>query len=409
MHNGMAPSAQTRKLTRLSTIHPYPAMIADELALALARKYVDRNTRAFDPFSGTCRTLMAAAAQGAECLGMDVNPLAVLIARAKLNKESPNVEQLLLRSRDFRTHVFQELQLQPGRKVTWFSQQTCTELTQIINWLNSEQLTKEVRTFLAAILSATTREVSYCRKDQWKLHRMPQKRRTKYVSSPWEVFERRLRRATLELDSYEPPTGQVSIHLGDSTRSAILRRCVRDRTFNLVVTSPPYGDSRSTVSYGDVSSLCLGVLQHLTGLNIPFISSSDIDEHCLGGRQGDGEHDLVDTGRYWRGGRYNPARSRVDQFLSDLYRSCAQTVSVMDKKSRAVFVISRRKVGGRRLYLDRFLSDVMDDLGFQFEGMQRRRLEGKNTPLFINAGGSPDVSVLTRTMREELILSFSRS
>jgi len=82
---------------------------------------------------------------------------------------------------------------------------------------------------------------------------------------------------------------------------------------------------------------------------------------------------------------------------------------VMDRKSKAIFVVSRRKVAGRRIYLDRFLSDVMGDLGFQSEGMQRRRLEGKNTPYVINSGGSSGVTVRTQTMREELILSFSRS
>jgi hypothetical protein len=340
---------------------------------------------------------------------MDVNPLAVLVARAKIINPSLKFDLFLKKSRGFRERLFEELDLQPGRKVVWFSQKACVELTQIINWLNSESLPKDVRTLLAAILSATTREVSYCRKDQWKLHRMSGERRKKYSISAWEVFDRRLRRAILELDSCEALPGKVRIQMGDSTRLSSLSRCVRGESFNLVLTSPPYGDSRSTVSYGDVSSLCLGVLQHLHGLNLPFISSSNLDMRCLGGKYRANDYERQDIGRYWAGGVYNPARRRVSVFLSDLNRSCVQTASVMDRKSKAIFVVSRRKVAGRRIYLDRFLSDVMGDLGFQSEGMQRRRLEGKNTPYVINSGGSSGVTVRTQTMREELILSFSRS
>ena len=81
----------------------------------------------------------------------------------------------------------------------------------------------------------------------------------------------------------------------------------------------------------------------------------------------------------------------------------------MDKGARAIFVVSRRKVGGRRLYLDRFLSKEMSKLGFGLEGVEKRKLEGKNTPLIINSGGSVNVNIPTPTMREEIILCFSRS
>lgn len=409
MHNRMAPSGQNRKLTRLSTIHPYPAMIADELAIALAEKYVVPGAKVLDPFSGTGRTLTAAAALGADCVGMDVNPLAVLIARAKIATASPDVEALMRRSRQFRGKSFAYLEFEHGRKISWFSNSVRTELTEIVNWLNSESLNRETRNFLAAIVSATTREVSYCRKDQWKLHRMSLESRSKHNGSAWEVYERRLRRAAGDISRGGMQLGSMRDYLGDCTRMADLRRCAKNQTFNLLITSPPYGDSRSTVSYGDVSSLCLGVLQHLTGLNISFFSASNLDRRCLGGREQAKVSELEDIGQYWAGGSLNPARKRVSSFLSDMSKACTQTNRLMDKGARAIFVVSRRKVGGRRLYLDRFLSKEMSKLGFGLEGVEKRKLEGKNTPLIINSGGSVNVNIPTPTMREEIILCFSRS
>ena len=69
-------------MTTLSSLHPYPAMIADDLAEILARRYISRHDFVVDPFCGTGRTLFAAAEIGAECLGLDVNPLAVLLVEA---------------------------------------------------------------------------------------------------------------------------------------------------------------------------------------------------------------------------------------------------------------------------------------------------------------------------------------
>ena len=91
--------ADERRLrkTQLSRIHPYPAMIADDLAVCIASKYVHRGSLVLDPFCGTARTLYAAASAGGDCFGIDVNPLAVLIAQAKGVRKLPVMPDLKLR------------------------------------------------------------------------------------------------------------------------------------------------------------------------------------------------------------------------------------------------------------------------------------------------------------------------
>src|SRR5882672_1964009 len=82
--------------TRLNRIHPYPAMIADDFALCTAMRYVREGSVVLDPFCGTGRTLYAAASFGADCFGIDINPLAVMIARAKSVKAFPVMPDLAL-------------------------------------------------------------------------------------------------------------------------------------------------------------------------------------------------------------------------------------------------------------------------------------------------------------------------
>jgi site-specific DNA-methyltransferase (cytosine-N4-specific) len=405
----MARHLNDIKLTRHSSIHPYPAMIADDLAIELACQFVNKRSRVFDPFAGTGRTLVAAASRGGSCVGLDVNPLAVLIAQAKISQLTRRLGELIELSLPFRTKAPKQLDFQPGRKVSWFSESAQKELAQIVTWVNSETLSRNDLILLGVVLSATVREVSFCRKDQWKLHRLSSRRRELHDPSAWAVFERRLKRALQEDENATAIPGSVRFCLGDTTKHGDVLRCTQGESFNLVITSPPYGDSRSTVSYGGVSSLCLGVLQHIPALRLPFIGSNSLDAKCLGGNSRKDCLEIDDLKRYWAGGAFNPARERVVRFLVDLEQSCAQTVAFLERKSRTVFVVSRRKVGGRRLYLDRFLESRMATLGFELEEMRTRALFGKSTPYVINSRARSGESVLTRTMREELILSFSRS
>src|SRR5580692_1826058 len=69
--------------TRLSRLHPYPAMVGDELAFSLARQYVPPQASVLDPFCGSGKLLIAAE-DAAIRVGIDTNPLAWLLTKAKL-------------------------------------------------------------------------------------------------------------------------------------------------------------------------------------------------------------------------------------------------------------------------------------------------------------------------------------
>src|SRR6266550_1533349 len=197
--------------TRLNRIHPYPAMIADDFALRAAMRYVKEGSVVLDPFCGTGRTLYAAASFGAECFGIDINPLAVMIAQAKSVRAIPVVPDLA-----FLKHSDQDpkFSLQPGRKVKWFSKPVERELSWIIAWINSLSVELDIRIALACVLSATVREVSFCRKRQWKLHRMSATARRAFRPSALKVFKRRLEAVARDLNKISL-AGNVTITKGD--------------------------------------------------------------------------------------------------------------------------------------------------------------------------------------------------
>jgi site-specific DNA-methyltransferase (cytosine-N4-specific) len=410
----------TIQMTRFSRLHPYPAMIADELVADLCKQYVAPNNLVLDPFCGTGRTLVAAAERGARAIGIDINPLAVLVSRAKANRYAiaglSSFREKIVR-RSGRTIGETKVEFEQGRRVKWFSSKALNELAAIIALLNRERFRKTELQLLGCILSATAREVSFCRKDQWKIHRMNAARRSAFRKSAWAIFASRLDYVLAEIKRSERLTGTATAFWGSSTAPERLRYLGKlEGQFDLSITSPPYGDSQTTVQYGGISSLCLGVLNHLSKLEIPLKSSAWIDERCLGGRAQFRALDLSLTDaqitQFWAGPR-NGHRSHVFSFLEDVFTSCQFIVRMLKRGGGAIFVVGRRNVAMHQLRLDEFLIRTMTILGCKLASKHRRKIVGKMTPLVIDRAGhcrKPHTGSrrYVPTIRHEYILVFRK-
>jgi DNA modification methylase len=71
--------------TRYAThgLHPYPAKYIPQLPNLIIREHTNERNTVFDPFCGSGTTLLEAAMLGRKSIGVDSNPVAALISRAK--------------------------------------------------------------------------------------------------------------------------------------------------------------------------------------------------------------------------------------------------------------------------------------------------------------------------------------
>ena len=179
-----------------------------------------------------------------------------------------------------------------------------------------------------------------------------------------------------------------------------------------MLTSPPYGDSRTTVQYGAASALCLELVSLIDGLDGLFARGADVDARCLGGHRAGSEFEASPTLRpYWGGAKESQQFAVVASFLADFAKACGEISHMVAPGGTVVMVLGERRVRGFRLKLEAFTTDQFGTLGFELTSRDERALEGKQLPRRINRFGRTSslemrAKGVTRTMTREVILVF---
>lgn len=258
---------------RLNAICPYYTMFPLDFPLQQLAAKPDA-TRILDPFCGRGTTLFAARLAGLPSVGIDINPVAVAIAEAKLAKVTSGTVVRLAR---------QILSDGPSGEVPdgefW---RLCYESETLREIVTLRAALMNLNTATAAMLRAVLLGILHGpRNKQLPSYLSNQMPRT-YASKPayavkfWKAramepvrisaLDVIARRAERTLKSVPlPQSGRV--HLGDCTQ--VLRGLTQK--FDLVVTSPPYYGMRTYVSDQWLRSWFLGGLPE-----VPYSSSGQI-------------------------------------------------------------------------------------------------------------------------------------
>lgn len=244
----------------------YPAMMVPQLQRELLQTCVrwDPTIRTiYDPFVGSGTVMTESMLLGLDFFGGDINPLAILVSQAKAGTfDSELIEQELrrmLKSAASDSSVHFEVDFPNLEK--WFTAEVATGLSRLRRAIVNRR-SAEVRRFLWVALAETVRLSSNSRTSTVKLHLRPL---TEIETRPdplrvfREVASRNLRVLgeqqkllnegdLLQANRYR---GSIQLEIGD----------VRDSTgpeqADLLMTSPPYGDNHTTVTYGQASYLPL--------------------------------------------------------------------------------------------------------------------------------------------------------
>jgi hypothetical protein len=406
--------SQLRERSGSHGLFQYPAMMVPELQGALLDDVVATDPEArsvYDPFSGSGTVLVESLTRGLSFVGGDVNPMAILLSSVKA--EPPKQNDAVHAYKEVLRRAHETSIAAPpnffGRD-KWFTQPVASELAKLRLAIRKVD-SRATRRFLWVCLAETVRLTSNSRISTFKLHLYPQAILEDRQVSALECFETVAKRNVRGLSDYWRRVDEAGIPLGQATLLQGPVQTTWSPTLDapdVLMTSPPYGDNKTTVPYGQHSYL---PLQWVDGDDIEggipdglISSTAAIDSASLGGsnRAVLERRDALLA--------YSPSLlsfleilgdrrdllKKVISFTGDYYDSLAAITSRLRSNSFSFFTLGERRVGGELFPLVAITTELLEAVGHQKVHELNRNLPRRKRMAVANSEGA--------TMAKETVL-----
>jgi len=401
--------ASTRQLTHC--YHDYPARMIPQVASKILDMFLPyEGGLLFDPYCGTGTSLVEGLIRGINVVGTDLNPLARLIAKAKTS--IPDEKELLKQLSRFQKFSNSPKSSSPTRLPAvlgiknldfWFKPVVIEKLTHLKTFVENISDVK-VKLFFQVAFSETVRESSNTRNEEFKLYRYEPSRLRDFKPNVFQIMSEKLYRNSAGFRAFRTAIQKAKrkpkakIHEFNTVFSVPANK-LQPESVDTVVTSPPYGDSRTTVAYGQYSRLSAA------WLGLP--DSDRIDRQLMGG---DVYKELpafpsealmnalklikeVDEKRAFE----------VGAFYTDLFRSIEHVAETIRPGGHACYVVGNRKVKGVVLPTDAIIRKFFECFGFKHAHTFHRSIPNKRMPMRNSPTNAVGATETTMT-REQIVV-----
>ncbi len=275
-------------------------------------------------------------------------------------------------------------------------------------------------------LAETVRLTSNDCTTTYKLHARPEFETQNRSVSPLAVFAQLIQTNLQDLADFQKDlaekgyiegeryNGKVVVSVGDTTLNLDSLSNQGVDFFDLLVTSPPYGDNKTTISYGQHSYLPLQWID-LQDID-PEVDTTcldttlTIDSRSIGGRRSRSLEVQVEELRqssFTLAQIFDALRdkprdrlSRVAGFYEDFAKSLNNVVNVLKKNAYLIFTVGNRNVGGVEVPNDRILCELLEAQNVVLVAQYDRLIHNKRMP---------HRNQITGMMRTEKILIFRKT
>jgi site-specific DNA-methyltransferase (cytosine-N4-specific) len=392
----------TRQLTHC--FHDYPARMIPQIARKLLELFGTSAKKLLDPYCGTGTSLVEAQLRGIDAAGTDLNPLARLIAKVKT---TPIRQQLLdLYLKDFSEFTFKArfegepsvLSIPSFQNIEfWFKPEVIRKLAYVKKYIWQID-NEDIRDFFKVAFSETVRESSLTRNSEFKLFRMPQKQMASFNPDVYGIIENKLSRNRRGMLAYlaalkdAPRKASVSIY--DFNTVEGIPDFLTPSEFDLVITSPPYGDSHTTVAYGQYSRLSSQWMDFEEEAN-------HVDKRLMGGQSNENiptfDCKPLDTAIRKISELDNKRALEIASFYVDLEKSISNVSALIRRGRYVCYVVGNRRVKGTTLPTDQAIVSFFERNNFAHvdtfvRAIPNKRMPAKNSPT--NEPGKLDTTML---------------
>ncbi len=381
----------------------YPAVMVAPVQKDILSDVLDINKhlQVFDPFHGSGTALYEAAelSDNLHLFGCDINPLANLITKVKLQGVSKNIQNDIKTLKDLLQidledviHGFPNIQ-------KWFRDDIIMDLSKvrsaIIKTINTNN-----RMYFWCMLIDIVRKYSNTRSSTYKLHTKKEdviaKLENNLISDYISSIETNFKRFSKNYNSFTLIKGDALKYLKD----------IKANEFDICITSPPYGDNATTVPYGQFSMLPLYWIDskdlELEGWE--FENYSIIDSKSLGG-----PYQIVEEKdmNFEELSPYLQAiccskQKKVIRFFSGYFEFLKQICRVTN--TYIIMTLGNRTVDGVKINLTEITIQYLTNRGFLKKEVVKRDIISKRMPKKVSTVRNRSVS----SMNEEYVIVMEK-
>lgn len=363
--------------------HQYPAKFIPQLARKLLRVFTDEKSVVLDIFSGSGTTLIESFLLNRnKTIGIELNPFAVFMADVKTKPINPlELRQSFLKVKNIyndNSHDINNLDAFYNINF-WFKEETIIELSILKKCIKNID-SNNIQNFFLLILSDVIRRVSLTKHSGFKLHRDKLKLSPLFKPNVFFEFEKIFNKNILLMEEFysksiNNKTEILLIH-GDSRK----KQNIDENSIDFILTSPPYGDSKTTVAYGQFSRLSWQWINNDSNIY-------SLDNDLLGGKNNvNFDNELLEfssTLKEQLGIIKSVDSLRAKDVLSfyiDLFETLKNAYFYLKYDKYFVLVTGNRTVKNVFLRTDVIISELAHILGFKVEKVLFRNIINKRMP-----------------------------
>ncbi|MFA5115766.1 MAG: DNA methyltransferase [Candidatus Omnitrophota bacterium] len=365
----------SRKETLYAThgYHRYPAKFIPQLVRRIIRRYSKSGDLVLDSFGGCGTTLVESKLSGRESIGLDVNEVAVLIAKAKtigidpqvLEEKNKHLLERIANNKDT-TNYYQDAN---KRLQYWFNPEGFNKLRIIYDCIQEEG-DSEVRLFFNCCFSNILKNCSIWLAKSIK----PQRDFSKKLAEPVSAFTKHLCYMTRKNKEYVDliklkKRQDVACHMkkGDARKINL-----PDEYVDLVVTSPPYVTSYEYAELHQLSILWFNFADDIKDIKKDFVGTSSREN---------ARRKINSILAYETIEKLNKANKRlsrhVSNYYSDLSRCYEEMHRVLKKDKYVCIIIGDTEYGNIKIPNAEVTIELLKNIGFEFKKVIKRKLSSK--------------------------------
>ena len=369
---------KTRKDTAYIThgYHRYPAKFIPQIVSRLAEQYTKKGDLIVDPFGGCGTTLIESKVLSRRSVGVDINPVAVLITQAKTTSLEPTIveEQFLIlkeKINDFKENTKSKAP-KHERIDYWFKPIEKEKLAFLFGEI-SKIKDKDVKNFFYCGFSNILKNCSVWMQKSNK----PIRDKEKKPADPFVIFARQMKAMMRGNDSFtnilrdkECLETPCTVHKSDARKIPL-----EDNSVNLVVTSPPYVTSYEYADLHQLTTLWFEYTESLSDFRKQFIGTAyhSKKEIYLNSKIAESiSNELLEKDK--------KIANEVATYFSEMAQVFEEMKRILKPGGIISIVIGNTSLRGVEILNAEVFTEQLQGIGFKVNNIIKREIPSKNLP-----------------------------